>query len=68
MVRKCLLGRAPDNCVSREARRGDEEFFDRVLSLTPEQLMEQRRRTAEQRKREQASKSKLGILRNSDWT
>ncbi len=68
LLRKCLLGRAPENCVSREARRGDEEFFDRILILSPSELAEQRRRAAEQRKRELESKSRLGVIRDSDWT
>ncbi len=68
LLRKCLLGRSPENCVSREARRGDSEFFDRILTLTPDQLLEQRRRAEEHRRQELKSKARLGVIRNSDWT
>lgn len=67
MTRICLLGRDPLKCATPRARRGDEELYDRILELTPEQLTEQRRRLADHRHEEERSKARLGILRNSDW-
>lgn len=67
LKRNCLLGRVPENCASPQGRRGDAQLFDRILSLSPEELTEQRRQEKARRETEQRSKGKLGISRNSDW-
>lgn len=62
-----MLGRAPSRCDGPQARRGDDQLYKRVLTLTPDQLAEQRRRAREIRESVRRTRESLGIHRKSDW-
>lgn len=65
--RTCMLGRDPVKCASPRVRRGDEELFERIVGLSDEQVREQRKRFAEDRRKDEQTKPRLGVSRDSDW-